>query len=102
MDAPCGVRAIAEEFLDAAGVPWTEIFIVGGVAAVAAAVMAGLGVAALAPRMLPLVPLTWAPSLGFLIYHAAGPAALADKGRSRAMRWPRFRQPSGARFAANL
>jgi DNA-binding transcriptional LysR family regulator len=50
---PCGVRAIAGKLLDAAGVPWTEIFVGGGVAAVAAAVMAGLGVAALAPRMLP-------------------------------------------------
>jgi hypothetical protein len=39
--------------LDAAGVSWTDIFVGGGVAAVAAAVMAGLGVAALAPRMLP-------------------------------------------------
>jgi len=53
MGAPCGVRAMAEELLDAAGVSWTEIFVGGGVAAVAAAVMAGLGVAALAPRMLP-------------------------------------------------
>ena len=43
---------MAGQLLDAAGVPWTEVF-VGGVAAVAAAVMAGLGVAALAPRMLP-------------------------------------------------
>jgi DNA-binding transcriptional LysR family regulator len=51
---PCGVRAIAERLLDEAGVPWMEIFVGGGVAAVAAAVMAGLGVAALAPRMLPL------------------------------------------------
>jgi DNA-binding transcriptional LysR family regulator len=50
---PCGVRAMAGERLDAAGVPWTEAFVGGGVAAVAAAVMAGLGVAALAPRMLP-------------------------------------------------
>jgi DNA-binding transcriptional LysR family regulator len=50
---PCGVRAMAGQLLDAAGVPWTEIFVGGGVAAVAAAVMAGLGVAALAPRMLP-------------------------------------------------
>jgi DNA-binding transcriptional LysR family regulator len=50
---PCGVRAIAAKSLDASGVPWTEIFVGGGVAAVAAAVMAGLGVAALAPRMLP-------------------------------------------------
>src|SRR5215831_10480384 len=49
MDVPCGVRAIAEELLDAAGLSWTEIFVGGGVAAV----MAGLGVAALAPRMLP-------------------------------------------------
>jgi DNA-binding transcriptional LysR family regulator len=50
---PCGVRALAAKRLDAAGVPWTEVFVGGGVAAVAAAVMAGLGVAALAPRMLP-------------------------------------------------
>jgi DNA-binding transcriptional LysR family regulator len=54
MAEPCGVRALAGKLLDAAGVPWTEIFVGGGVAAVAAAVMAGLGVAALAPRMLPL------------------------------------------------
>jgi DNA-binding transcriptional LysR family regulator len=50
---PCGVRVMAGQLLDTAGVPWTEIFVGGGVAAVAAAVMAGLGVAALAPRMLP-------------------------------------------------
>ncbi|MDI9848882.1 LysR family transcriptional regulator [Rhodoblastus sp. 17X3] len=53
MAEPCGVRAMAGQLLDAAGVPWTEVFIGGGVRAVAAAVMAGLGVAALAPRMLP-------------------------------------------------
>ena len=50
---PCGVRVMAGQLLDAARVPWTEIFVGGGVPAVAAAVMAGLGVAALAPRMLP-------------------------------------------------
>ena len=50
---PCGVRALAAQLLDAANLPWTESFCGGGVAAVAAAVMAGLGVAALAPRMLP-------------------------------------------------
>jgi len=54
MAEPCGVRALAEKLLDKAGVPWTEVFVGGGVAAVVAAVMAGLGVAALAPRMLPL------------------------------------------------
>lgn len=50
---PCGVRVMAGRLLDAAGVPWSEVFVGGGVAAVAAAVMAGLGVAALAPRVLP-------------------------------------------------
>ncbi len=50
---PCGVRALSMQLLDAAAIPWTEAFVGGGVAAVAAAVMAGLGVAALAPRMLP-------------------------------------------------
>lgn len=54
MAEPCGVRVLAGQLLDAAGIPWTEIFVGGGVATVAAAVMAGLGVAALAPRMLPL------------------------------------------------
>ena len=53
MAEPCGVRALAGQLLDAAGLPWTEIFVGGGVAAVAAAVMAGLGVAALSPRMVP-------------------------------------------------
>lgn len=51
---PCGVRAMAGQALDAAGVEWTGTFVGGGVAAVVAAVTAGLGVAALAPRMLPL------------------------------------------------
>jgi DNA-binding transcriptional LysR family regulator len=50
---PCGVRALAAKRLDESAVPWREVFVGGGVAAVAAAVMAGLGVAALAPRMLP-------------------------------------------------
>jgi DNA-binding transcriptional LysR family regulator len=53
MGEPCGVRALSAQLLDAAGVPWTQIFVGGGVPAVAAAVLAGLGVAALAPRMLP-------------------------------------------------
>ena len=44
--------------------PETEIFVGGGVAAVAAAVMAGLGVAALAPRMLPFGAVDVARRLG--------------------------------------
>lgn len=54
MPEPCGVRIMACELLDRAGVPWSEVFVGGGVTAVAAAVMAKLGVAALARRMLPL------------------------------------------------
>jgi DNA-binding transcriptional LysR family regulator len=64
MAEPCGVRAIAGQLLDAAGVPWTEIFVGGGVATVAAAVMAGLGVAALAPRMLPFGAIDVGPRIG--------------------------------------
>ncbi|WP_044559290.1 LysR family transcriptional regulator [Azospirillum sp. B4] len=52
--APCGVRGQAARALDAAGIRWTEVFVGGGVAAVGAAVLAGLGVAALAPRAAPL------------------------------------------------
>ncbi|WP_456282573.1 LysR substrate-binding domain-containing protein [Cupriavidus sp. JZ107] len=61
---PCGVRAMAAQCLDAAAVPWQEIFVGGGVAAVGAAVMAGLGVAALAPRMLPFGALEVGARLG--------------------------------------
>ncbi len=53
MAEPCGVRAMAEQLLDSASIPWTEVFVGGGVMTVAAAVMAGLGVAALSPRMVP-------------------------------------------------
>ncbi|RDD62505.1 LysR family transcriptional regulator [Ferruginivarius sediminum] len=64
MPEPCGVRVMAGELLDEAGVPWTEIFVGGGVTAVSAAVMAGLGVAALARRMLPLGAVDVGPKLG--------------------------------------
>lgn len=64
MAEPCGVRALAGRILDTAGVPWSEIFVGGGVAAVSAAVTAGLGVAALAPRMLPLGAVDVGPKLG--------------------------------------
>ena len=61
---PCGVRAMAGQLLDSARMPWTEVFVGGGVAAVSAAVMAGLGVAALAPRMLALGAVDVGPRLG--------------------------------------
>lgn len=64
MPEPCGVRAMAGRLLDEAGVPWTEVFVGGGVAAVSAAVMAGLGIAALARRMLPFGAVDVGPKLG--------------------------------------
>ena len=64
MPEPCGVRVLAGQLLDEAGVPWTEVFVGGGVAAVSAAVMAGLGVSALARRMLPLGAVDVGPKLG--------------------------------------
>lgn len=64
MPEPCGVRVLAGQLLDEAGVPWTEIFVGGGVAAVSAAVMAELGVAALARRMLPFGAVDVGPKLG--------------------------------------
>lgn len=53
MPDPCGVRNLACQVLDDAGVSWSEVFVGGGVSAVSAAVMAKLGIAALARRMLP-------------------------------------------------
>src|SRR5689334_16859480 len=50
---PCGVHALAARALDAARIAWVEAFVGGGIAAVAAAVTAGLGVAPLAARLAP-------------------------------------------------
>jgi DNA-binding transcriptional LysR family regulator len=61
---PCGVRAMVTELLAEAHIPWIEVFAGGGVAAVAAAVMAGLGTAALAKRMLPFGAIDVGPQLG--------------------------------------
>jgi len=54
LEAPCGVRALAIRALDKAGIDWSEAFIGGGVTAVTAAALAGLGVAPLARRVAPL------------------------------------------------
>jgi DNA-binding transcriptional LysR family regulator len=51
--APCSLRAMATEQLDAAGIKWREVFVGGGAAIVGAAVEAGIGVAALSPRVAP-------------------------------------------------
>ncbi|GHD51913.1 LysR family transcriptional regulator [Thalassobaculum fulvum] len=50
---PCSVRSMAVAALDAAGIPWREVFVGGGVATVGAAVSAGLAVAALCRRVAP-------------------------------------------------
>ncbi len=49
----CSVRAMGLAALDKAGIPWTEVFIGGGIATIGAAVSAGLAVAALARRVAP-------------------------------------------------
>ncbi len=64
MAEPCGVRIMALQLLDEAEVSWRESFVGGGVTAVSAAVMAGLGVSALARRMLPFGAVEVGPKLG--------------------------------------
>jgi DNA-binding transcriptional LysR family regulator len=59
----CGVRAMAVRALDAGEIPWVEAFIGGGVAAVAAAVVAGLAVAPLARRVAPAGAVDIGPSI---------------------------------------
>jgi DNA-binding transcriptional LysR family regulator len=47
------VRAVALQTLNEAGIAWQEVFVGGGVAAVGAAVAAGLAVSPLARRVAP-------------------------------------------------
>jgi DNA-binding transcriptional LysR family regulator len=51
--APCAVRTAAIRSLDTAEIGWTEVFVGGGVAAVGAALEAGLAVSPLARRVAP-------------------------------------------------
>ncbi|TSD89284.1 LysR family transcriptional regulator, partial [Mycobacterium sp. KBS0706] len=62
--ARCGVRTVALRALDAAGIAWAEVFVGGGSSAVAAAVMAGLGVSPLARRTAPPGTVDVGPRLG--------------------------------------
>jgi DNA-binding transcriptional LysR family regulator len=61
---PCSVRAMAVGALDAAGIPWTEVFVGGGIAAIGAAISAGLAVAALGRRVAPSDTADLGPRLG--------------------------------------
>jgi DNA-binding transcriptional LysR family regulator len=60
----CGIRAAAVRALDEARIPWIEAFVGGGIAAVVAAVTAGLGVSPLARRIAPTGAIEVGPSLG--------------------------------------
>src|ERR1700759_5698734 len=50
---PCSVRSMAIDALKSAGIPWTEVFVGGGIATTGAAAAAGLAVAALGRRVAP-------------------------------------------------
>ncbi|WP_370156260.1 LysR family transcriptional regulator [Ferrovibrio sp.] len=60
----CGMRGMGVAALDAAGIPWTEVFVGGGVGTVAAAVSAGLAVAVLGRRVAPRDTVDAGPALG--------------------------------------
>jgi DNA-binding transcriptional LysR family regulator len=53
LSAPCGVRAAAVRALEHASIDWDETFVGGGMAAIGAAISAGLAVSALAWRAAP-------------------------------------------------
>lgn len=61
---PCSVRSMAIAALDKVGMPWTEVFIGGGVATIGAAISAGLAVAALGRRVAPPGTVDIGPRLG--------------------------------------
>jgi DNA-binding transcriptional LysR family regulator len=62
--APCSVRSMAVDALDAAGIAWTEVFVGGGVSTIGAAVSAGLAVAALGTRVSPADTIDVGPRFG--------------------------------------
>ena len=96
--APCSVRAMAVEVLDAAGIAWTEAFVGGGLSTIGAALSAGLAVAALARRVAPADTVDLGPRLGLpplpsrdVVLHSR----LSDARTRQALR------TLGAAFAAN-
>lgn len=62
--APCSVRSMAIAALESARIPWSEVFVGGGVATIAAAAAAGLAVAALCRRVAPSGTVDVGPRLG--------------------------------------
>lgn len=53
LSGPCGVRTAAVRALESASIEWEETFVGGGMAAIGAALSAGLAVSALARRVAP-------------------------------------------------
>lgn len=53
LSGPCGVRVTAQRALERASIEWEETFVGGGIAAIGAALSAGLAVSALARRIAP-------------------------------------------------
>ena len=95
---PCSVRAMAIGVLDDAGVPWTEVFVGGGIATIGAAISAGLAVAALARRVAPSGTIDLGPRLGLPLLPSREVilySKLTDNRTRRALR------TLGAAFAAN-
>ncbi|ABE33141.1 bacterial regulatory helix-turn-helix, lysR family protein [Paraburkholderia xenovorans LB400] len=64
LSPPCNVRDVALRTLAQAGIGWQEVFVGGGVAAVGAAVAAGLAVSPLARRVAPRGLVDVGPRLG--------------------------------------
>jgi DNA-binding transcriptional LysR family regulator len=95
---PCSVRAMAVGTLDAAGIPWTEVFVGGGVATIGAALSAGLAVAALARRVAPSDTIDLGPRLG-LPPLPSPEVTLYSRPSDARMR--RALRSLGAAFAAN-
>jgi DNA-binding transcriptional LysR family regulator len=50
----CALRGLTVQALDQAGIPWTEVSVGGGVAAIGVAVLAGLAIAAMAYSVAPV------------------------------------------------
>lgn len=60
----CIMRSMGVAALDDAGIPWTEVFVGGGVGTIAAAVSAGIAIAVLSRRVAPPGSVDVGPPLG--------------------------------------
>lgn len=84
LDAPCTVREAGVAALEAAGIAFVEVFRGTGVAAVQAAVRAGLGVACLSTRNAPVGSVRLGPPEGLPVI-AAGEVRLLHNDKTAAL-----------------